>query len=50
MKTRKNVASTLHVIHENQVDVTEDLEKPVGKCIAELLDEQKKEEKDETTE
>ena len=50
MKTRKNVASTLHVIHEKDVDVTKDLEKPTGKAIAELLDEQEKEEKNETIE
>jgi len=50
VKTRKNVASTLHVIHENKVDVTEDLEKPEGKCIAELINEQEKEDKSETTE
>jgi len=50
VKTRKNVASTLHVIHDKDVDVTEDLEKPVGKCIAELINEQEEKEKDETTE
>jgi hypothetical protein len=50
VKTRKNVASTLHVIHDKDIDVTEDLEKPVGKAIAELINEQEKKEKDETTE
>lgn len=47
MKSRKNVASTLHVIHDNKVDVTEDLEKPEGKCIAKLLDEQEETEKED---
>jgi hypothetical protein len=48
VKSRKNVASTLHVIHDNRVDVTEDLEKPEGKCIAELLNEQEEEKEDES--
>tara|TARA_Y100000385_G_C12487156_1_gene381488 strand:- start:313 stop:468 length:156 start_codon:yes stop_codon:yes gene_type:complete len=41
VKSTKNVASTLNVVASGQVDVTLDLEKTEGKCIAKLLDEQK---------
>ena len=47
MKSTKNVASTLNVVASGQVDVTLDLEKPEGKCIAKLIDEQEETEKED---
>ena len=50
MKSTKNVASTLNVVASGTVDVTEDLEKPIGKCIAKLINEQEEEKEIKPTE
>ncbi len=43
----KPIDSTLNVKSCASLDVSEDLEKSQGKCINELLDEQKKDEEEE---